>query len=226
VTPCTIIRHVLRDLVYALATAEGNMPRVRHHVHRSFLSPINSQLTLLVSTADVRTPKISQFISHDEATPNAEVAWWIADASEQYRISAFVHVLPSPGHHLESRFPTKRFALSSNDGSTLGWEAERIKTFDEKMGDELRASFCRPTPGSDLKGGYDEAKKWPETLPPSTEAKDGKEKEMVQEALTNFALLVLEPVSVERVELGIIPNRRTKWSLKEDGSWEEKILVP
>jgi hypothetical protein len=90
------------------------------------------------------------------------------------------------------------------------WERERIDTFDNKMGDVLRASFCRPKPGSPLPGGYDSAKEWPERLPRSSDdaakakAKGTGTEEEVTEALNNFALVVFLPFKVERIQLGIV----------------------
>jgi len=93
------------------------------------------------------------------------------------------------------------------------------------MGPALRASFCRPVPGSPL-SGYDAGKDWPDKLATSSKVEEGsKEKEQVEIALLNFALVMFEPVRVERVELEVVPNRRTVWELIE-GKWAESIVVP
>jgi len=72
---------------------------------------------------------------------------------------------------------------------------------------------------------YEEAKRWPETAVKRGEAKEEEEKRVVEEALVNFALVVLDPTEVEFLELGPIPNRRTRWTKKGD-QWEEQIVVP
>lgn len=87
----------------------------------------------------------------------------------------------------------------------------------------LRATFARPTPGT-LMDSYEEANKWPETAPTRGEA-EGAEQKVVDEALVNFALVVLDPSEVDFLELDPIPNRRTKWIKKGDG-WDEQIVVP
>lgn len=111
--------------------------------------------------------------------------------------------------------------------ASASWERVRIDTFNNKMGGALRASFCRPTPGSELPGGYESGKDWPETLPRSTDVPNGSDEEKnLIEALNNFALIVLEPVKVDRIELSVTPNRRTSWTLKANGIWTETILVP
>ena len=182
---------------------------MRHLIHRSLLSTTTSSRPLLVATTDVRTPKVSQLYSSGCV---AEIAWWIEEAGEQYRITAKTYVLPVAGHDLHGRFPFEMLALERSEGEEEGggdnvtmWERERIDTFDNKMGDVLRASFCRPKPGSPLPGGYDSANEWPERLPRSSEAAKGTEEaKQVTEALNNFALVVFQPTKVERIELGIV----------------------
>jgi len=230
---------------YACATIDrgGNdhdvplvLPRVRHLVHRSLLSTTSAR-PLLVSTTDVRTPKVSQLYSSGSGSGCvAELAWWIEEAGEQYRIAADTYVMPKPGHDLHGRFPFKKLGDYSEEEVVVlmeeermqWWERERMSTFDDKMGDVLRASFVRPEPGSVLVGGYNSAKEWPERLCRSADVVEGsKEAEQVTEALNNFALLVFRPYKVERIELGITPNRRTIWKWKNDEEcWKESILVP
>lgn len=77
-----------------------------------------------------------------------------------------------------------------------------------------------------MKGGYDEAKKWPETIPTTSGAANEKEKELVEQALGNFALVLIEPTYVDWVQLGIVPNRRTFFHRGDDGFWTETIVVP
>lgn len=188
--------------VYACATIDHDVPRVRHLVHRSLLSTTTAR-PLLVSTTDVRTPKVSQLYSSGCA---AELAWWIDE--EQYRITANAYVMPTSGNDLHGRFPFEKLigeCCQKEEDIVKWWEKERINTFDNKMGDVLRASFVRPIPGSRLPGGYESAKEWPERLPRSADVVEGtKEAEKVTEALNNFALLVFQPFNVERIELGIV----------------------
>jgi len=225
-----------KGTTYACATIDNDVPRVRYVVHRSLLSATSAR-PLLVASTDVRTPKVSQLHSSSSV---AEIAWWFEESAEQYRITANAYVLPKPGHVLHGRFPFDKLSTYPDYAAegdvddrerdrdrVRWWERERIDTFDNKMGDVLRASFCRPVPGSPLPGGYESAKQWPERLPRSSDAENGTEEaEQVTEALNNFALVVFEPVKVERIELGIVPNRRTSWKWKDDKSWEMSILVP
>lgn len=197
---------------------------MRYVVHRAFLGS-DSLRPLLVSSTDVRSPKVAQ-LQQQSSNPLTEVAWWIEGAGEQYRIVSRAYVLPSPKHPLYAQFPFDRLTPSSaassqtaagesselhkdsdDENTTLAqwWEKERIATFNDRMGGALRASWCRPTPGSDLPGGYDSAKEWLERLPRSSDVQPGsKEEADVRYALENFALLVLEPVRVERVELHVV----------------------
>lgn len=98
-----------------------------------------------------------------------------------------------------------------------------MNTYDS-LSSYLRASFVRPPPGTQMES-YDEANSWPQKLPKRHEAK-GEDKKNVDEALRNFAVVVLDPIHVDLVELGIYPNRRTAWSLIADNVWVEQILVP
>jgi len=88
----------------------------------------------------------------------------------------------------------------------------------------MKASWCRPVPGSRLEGGQEEARKWPVRL---EEPKPGDEegKRLWEMSLANFALVVIEPHDVDYVELGIVPNRRTRF-WRKDGGWDEEELVP
>jgi pyridoxamine 5'-phosphate oxidase len=74
-------------------------------------------------------------------------------------------------------------------------------------------------------GGYDEAKQWPEKVPKFDEAKSDEERKLVEEALSNFALVVLEPFDVDYVEMAVMPNQRTRF-VREGDEWKEEILVP
>ena len=172
-----------------------------------------------------------QLLSHpDTKGPTSEVAWWIAEVSAQFRISARTHLLPIPSHELHSQFPLQQ--LSSAGGGDAGpdspdtpadWEAFRVKTFNS-LPPFLRASFVRPTPGSPLKNPED-AKQWPTELPESGKEESDEDKKHVKEALANFALVLLEPLAVEFLEFRVVPNRRTQWKLS-GGEWIESAVVP
>ncbi|KAF8333169.1 uncharacterized protein EI90DRAFT_2917471, partial [Cantharellus anzutake] len=209
---------------YALSTVDQGIPRVRSIIHRSVLH-LEAPVPLLVSTTDIRTPKVGQILASDGNI--AEIAWWIEGASEQYRITARTHILPSKNNPLYANFPFTRLSPHLDlEYAQQWWEEQRIDHFNNKMGGVLRASFCRATPGADLPSGYDTAKKWPQELPKYGLTEHGtKEEGQVREALGNFSLLVLEPFAVDRVELGIVPNRRTQWDFKGE-VWVEKIVVP
>lgn len=227
-----------KSAIYTLATVDASasppIPRVRSIVHREFISP-TADSPLLVSTTDIRTPKIDQLVSiQPQPLPpgiarNAEIVWWFPgdDLNEQYRFSGTVHILPKAGHKLFKLFPRERLAPEKDDnGEPFDWESERIRVFNDKMGDVLRASFARPTPGSPLER-YEDAEQWPVKLPKTTDVDDNDEKtkEHIKFALENFSLMVLEPITVERIELGVVPNRRTQWE-RSGKEWKERIVVP
>lgn len=202
-------------------------------MHREFISPAPDS-PLLVSTTDIRTPKIHELVSIQPqplppgvAARNAEVVWWFpGDLNEQYRFSGTIHILPRADHELFKVFPRERLAPEKDEnGKPFDWESERLRIFNEKMGDVLRASFARPTPRSPMER-YEDAEKWPAKLPKTTDLDDKDEdtKAQVNWALENFSLMVLEPVTVERLELGVVPNRRTQWE-RAGKEWTERIVV-
>lgn len=192
---------------YSLATVEDKIPRVRTVVHRAFFSQ-DTPAPLLVSTTDIRTPKSAQIVDNW----NAEICWWIAPTQEQWRVTGNALLVPHPKH-------TARVGPGELPPG-YDWTAERKSTFNTVSG-HIRASFCRPVPGSPLEPGT----KFPETLPPLGEWKTDIEREQVETAFENFALLVICPLEVDFVELKPIPNIRTKYTI-QDGKWKETAVVP
>jgi len=89
----------------------------------------------------------------------------------------------------------------------------------------MRASWVRPPPGSPI-SSYEEGKAWPKSLPKHGEEDGDEERKLVEIALSNFALVILEPERVDYVELGVQPNQRTVYILSEGGEWREQIVVP
>jgi pyridoxamine 5'-phosphate oxidase len=212
--------HLYHPAAYSLATllsnSSGTFPRSRSVIHRGIVSPSSSR-PLLLTTTDIRTPKAHQL----HANPNSEATFWFAGPKVQFRIVASTYLLPQSSHPWHASFPA--YELTGSENSQFNWDHERLEAFDGISG-HLRASFVRPVPGTPT-ASYEEAKKWPETAAKRGEAKEEEEKRVVEEALTNFALVVLDAAEVEFLELGPIPNRRTKWT-KKGNQWEEQIVVP
>ncbi|KIK71550.1 hypothetical protein GYMLUDRAFT_211887 [Collybiopsis luxurians FD-317 M1] len=234
-----------------LASIDTNspIPTVRSLIFRSFLNPSSSpELPLIVSTTDVRSPKTAQII----ANPHVHIAWWIEGTQEQFRVSGIASIIPSPLDHLHKHFLHSTITPPSSVSSSLissspivggggmaalsrenfDWEAKREQVF-KTMSAHMKASWCRPTPGSPLAGGEEEAKKWPERVdePKDSEGADDSDeakenRKNWEKALRNFALLVVDPTEIDYVELGVIPNRRTKFTRSAQGTWQEQALVP
>lgn len=62
----------------------------------------------------------------------------------------------------------------------------------------MRASFARPIPGTRLdESGVKDTKELLQTLPNDTEAETEEDKNNIKKALENFALIVIEPISVD-----------------------------
>ena len=241
--------------VYQLASIQraphsSFVPKVRTLVHRAFLTPYSPSHPLLLTSTDVRTPKVSQITS---ATHRVELAWWFPSTKEQLRITGTAHVLPSPEFSLancpsnspslngaepltdaqkeeidgaakDAREEFTKWTKNQDSEKNFDWEAERRKMF-ESMSEHMRAGWVRPVPGTRLvaKGAED----WPEKLPKLDEVAEGDEhtRELVEKAFRNFALVVIEPSGIDYVELGVVPNRRTFFEPKE-GKWMEEAAVP
>ncbi|KAF5346163.1 hypothetical protein D9758_009968 [Tetrapyrgos nigripes] len=121
---------------------------------------------------------------------------------------------------------TSTGGLASLVRENFDWEKKRVEVF-KTMSAYMKASWCRPVPGSPLQGGEDEAKKWPEKVEEPAEGDGNEENRRNWEtALRNFALLLVDPIEVDYVELGVVPNRRTKFWRTEEGKWEEMAVVP
>jgi pyridoxamine 5'-phosphate oxidase len=96
----------------------------------------------------------------------------------------------------------------------------------DTMSAHMRASWCAPVPGSVIEGGYEASYGWRKTLPKLGEAVGEEEERDLGVALGNFALVVIEPVEVDHVELGVLPYRRTTFKIDGEGRWFEEAVVP
>ncbi|EMD32623.1 hypothetical protein CERSUDRAFT_126726 [Gelatoporia subvermispora B] len=208
--------------VYQIATVENGIPRVRTQVHRDIIYPEGCpHLPILLTTTDARSPKVSQIT----ATPRVEVAWWLQGSQDQFRIAGPVRFdRPGAGSPDDPGRGGPFLALRRMDQQNFDWEAKRRAVFDT-MSAHMRASWCRPPPGSTM-SAYADAKKWPATVPSLGEAESDEDRTNQEQALGNFALVLIEAEEVDWVQLGVIPNQRTKFVRQEDGSWKEEIIVP
>jgi pyridoxamine 5'-phosphate oxidase len=161
-----------------------------------------------VTTTDIRTPKAHQI--HDQ--PRVELAWWFEQTQEQLRIAGNAVLVPSSAHSVPRYDFGRSGALRDYD-----WEQKRKEVFDGLSG-HMKASWCRPLPGAPL---TNDPNTWPETL----EGKTEQDQRNLQEALENFALLLIDPDDIDYVELGVVPNRRTRFVWNQ-GKWNESALVP
>lgn len=169
----------------------------------------NEHLPIVLTTTDIRTPKVQQILAND----TVQICWWIAPSGEQFRLTGKATLVPEPGRTPKS------------GGSGFDWEAKRVQIFDS-LSDHMRAGWCRPTPGTPMPGGYEDAKKWPLAVPTTTGATTEEEKKLVKQALGNFALVLIEPTYVDWIQISVVPNRRTLFRRGGDGSWTETIVVP
>lgn len=122
----------------------------------------------------------------------------------QYRIRGRAFILPHPSHPLYAKFPHSRlspYTKSQESSKPFDWDSERVRIF-RKMSPALRASYCRPTPGTPLshngENGTDiDPKTFPTELPTDLDAKTDEEKMHIKEALLNMAIIVIEPFDID-----------------------------
>ena len=169
--------------------------------------------------------------------PTAELAWWIEAKRQQYRITADIYLVPNLEHPLHSNFENALSRSQYGTGLALfkdeDWESQRLQMF-KGMSPHMKASWCRPVPGSPLKGGQDEAKNWPEVVEDPNEHEDlprEKYEELLRNwkmALSNFALIIIDPIEVDFLDMDVVPNRRTRFFKTSEtyGLWHEEELVP
>ncbi|GAA5948803.1 hypothetical protein JCM21900_005305 [Sporobolomyces salmonicolor] len=244
-----------KDLVsYALASSDvaSNQPRTRYVVHRGFANERRNAgdgsrnlvhdddgneliSDKLVVTTDGRSPKAAQLA----ASPAVELAWWLSATQHQFRIAGKAYLLPSPSFSSSSSSSTSSSSPSSSavpfppfPGDKLApypgfsWEDERIRQF-RKLSAELRASFCRPVPGTKLSEWGGKLEELPQELPEGLDEATGddEQKKQIEQALEHFVLIVIDPEEVDLVDLGSTPNTRTQWKLT-GGKWSEAAVVP
>jgi hypothetical protein len=216
-----------QPIVYSLATIdpETSSPRVRSVIHRLFhnTSEYSDSLPLIVTTTYTSSPKAAEQLIKNN---NAEICWWFGGPSQQYRIQGRMHLIANPKHELADRFQTLKLHLE--DGKT--WEEERVRTFNDTMSSKMKVWFSQPTPGTIMKGGYKNTPDGPTELPTLENAKTKEEKELVEKAMMNFSLLVMEPLKVDLAELGVYPNRRRVWTRDDSAqggcTWKEETVWP
>ena len=206
--------------VAQLATIDEGVPKVRScNVRELMLPKGNEHFPVVLAATDVRTPKVEQILANDTVQMN----WWIEPSGDQFRLTGKVTLVPEPGSRIFH--PGESIAFQRLSSSGFDWEAKRVQTFDG-LDSLLRAGRCCPPPGSPLDGGYEEMRKWPATIPTTTGAADEEEKKLVERALANVTLVLVEPTYVDWLQLRVVPNQRTLFHRRDDESWTETIVVP
>jgi len=210
------------QLLYQLATVDSEgKPHVRTVGFREILQPEgDASLPLIVSVTDVRMPKVA----HMRTNAYVELCWWMAGSRDQFRISGPVRIIPSPHAHPAAAVSGEPFlALSEMDAQGYDWEKKRVELF-ESLPPFMKATWCKPQPASVMES-YEEAKKWPQVLPAATETLSEEDKQNREQALRNFALILIEAVEVDWAQVGTNPHQRTRFTRK-GGNWVEEIIVP
>jgi len=222
------------SITYSLSTMDvaRNQSRARFVVHRGFVnehhnesleglknSPKDGTSDAMVITTDSRSQKVEEITKNS----NIELVWWFEPIGQQFRITGRAHLYFSSAQLSNNEnFPANRLAPKS--AKSFDWESERLRIW-RKMSPALRASFLRPPPGQELTE-RDDPSSWLTELPSDLEAKTPEEKVKVVEAMTKFALVIVDPNHVDWVSLKEVPNRRVVHSLDKDGNWSSVEVVP
>src|SRR5258708_5583514 len=131
-------------LVIQLATINKTVPQVRSCIVRELISPPgNEHLPIILTTTDIRTPKVEQILAND----TVQINWWIPPSMDQFRLTGRVTLVPEPGNGVFHSGGNPGFERLSEGGLDL--EAKRVEVFDSLSGG-MRASWCRPTSGSPM----------------------------------------------------------------------------
>lgn len=207
--------------IYQLTTVDANnRAHGRTVVHRDIIQPSDfPNLPVILTTTDVRTPKVAQMRSNTYA----EIVWWMAGSQDQFRLTGPVRIVSSPTDNTLPSVGEETLALDKLRDQGYDLEQKRQAVFDN-MSAHMKASWCRPPPGTAM-DSYEDAKKWPTTVPKLGEAKTDEEKRNQAQALSNFGLILLEPVEVDWLQLAEKPNQRTKYT-RHGEDWAEQIIVP
>lgn len=208
---------------------DSSLPLVRSLIFRSFIFPFSNPAysPILVAATDIRSPETIQLISN----MRVQLLWWIEGAQEQFRLSGVACLVPAPSNQMYQHF--KCVVETAPSASTLAmlvnerfdWEKKRKDTFGG-LGSDWQAAWCRPAPGSRLVDDK-QAKKWPKSLKEPAEGdKRSATRKLWSTALDNFALVLIEPNEVDYLQLGVVPNKRTRYWREPDSSWQSESLVP
>ncbi|RHZ44814.1 hypothetical protein Glove_709g53 [Diversispora epigaea] len=183
---------------------------------------LNSKLEndLLVISTDIRSNKVSQL----KENPGCELCWWFPETGDQFRLSGNAYILPSPSIN-NNDFPFLMLSPYLNSSSiSFDWEQERLKIWCNLL-PEIRSSFIRPPPGQPIKNTDNNNNYLGKKL--NAIGKDKNEKELIKNALENFALVIFKIDFVDRVQLNT--EKRTTWEFREkegNNEWTEVDVYP
>mmetsp|Transcript_263 Transcript_263/g.646 ORF Transcript_263/g.646 Transcript_263/m.646 type:complete len:209 (+) Transcript_263:55-681(+) len=183
-----------------LATAGGDgRPHVRTVVFRGFAEDERAIRVISHSQA----AKIAQA----RENPAAEVVWWFAKSSEQYRLSGRLQVVDS----------------AESDGRLRDLRVSQWKD----LSDPAREQFFWPTPGKVVPEGCTDFKDLaPEPLPPGgREPENEAGKRPILAPPDTFVLLLFWPETVHYLKLGTNFAQLDQWD-DEHKRWTCKHVVP
>ena len=121
----------------------------------------------------------------------------VASTAHQFRIRGRSYIYGQEGHPINATFPVAR--LSPPGITPFNFNEERKRIF-RKMSPGLRASYCRPVPGTPLDSTNPpiDPSTFPKELPIDLdENASEQEKAWLEEAMGQMALLVIEPFEVD-----------------------------
>lgn len=167
-----------------LATVDASgAPHCRSVVCRGFEAAAGENGDVLRMVTDTRSDKVAQLV----ARPEAELVWWFARSSEQFRIAGPVEIVAADDA-LSAAFSADALARATPNAAIRDALLAARKQQWGNLSDQAREQFFHPTPGRPL--GAEPAADVPAG---GRDAATGR----VLEPPRSFALLLLRPRRVD-----------------------------
>ncbi|PVU96556.1 hypothetical protein BB561_001098 [Smittium simulii] len=213
-----------------IATVDSeNKPRARVVVCRGFLG--NSELklneentlssNLLAVSTHLSSPKVFQLSSNNVA----ELVFWFPKSSEEFRLNCKVSILPfeSLSTNEAQNFDIKEFVFLKQEYEQFNKANTNIDEFSKETllnsaffahSTGLHRWFSGPAPGSLLDSNAQDIAQLTDN-------------ELFEHSKKNFCLLILNPTTVDYVNLASRTHKRSIYSLDtSSNSWVQTNVVP
>ena len=158
---------------------------------------------------------------------------------EQFRIAGRALVVPAPKHTLDLITRARLVSwfepgikalrdqgLEEGDGGVFEFERKRQEVYDA-MPSVLKAEWARPIAPGAIVDSLDVLDGWACDIPQRKDIKTEEDRTRWEAGLENFAMVLIEPMRVDWLQLGVLPNRRTIFTRTDDPGqgWTETFVA-